>query len=202
MKPNTENDIRSTGKLVSYLAADKKKAAFILCIIMLMIFMWIKVLLKKGPVSAQAVQNSAAATDQQQGKNPSAKVTFVDLPVVPGRNDVIEKDFFNSKGWQNFINRDGGSNEVREVNVGSGQTKSQEIKKVAEKLKLEAVWMGNNPQAYINNKLLKAADKLLISEGSKTYEFEVILISENKVVVSCEGVEVMLTLPQEMRNSK
>jgi hypothetical protein len=202
MKPDTENDVRGAGRIISYLTADRKKAVFVLCLGLVIIFMWMKVLLKKGPVSSQAAQTAASATDQQQVKNPSSKITFVDLPVVPGHHDVIERDFFNSHDWEDFINRKNSPNDVSEINVVSGQANPQEIKKVAEKLKLEAVWMGNKPQAYINNKLLKAADKLLISDGGKSYEFEVVLIGENEVVVSCNGADVMLTLPRETRNSK
>ncbi len=202
MKPDTENEVRGAGRIISYLAADRKKAVFAVCLGLVIIFMWMRVLLKKGPVSSQAAQPVASATDQKQGKKPSSKVTFVDLPVVPGRHDVIERDFFNSQNWEDFINRKNSPNDVSEVNVISGQANPQEIKKVAEKLKLEAVWMGNKPQAYINNKLLKTADKVLISDGGKTYEFEVVLIGENEVVVSCEGADVILTIPRETRNSK
>ncbi len=85
----------------------------------------------------------------------------------------------------------------------TGYASPQEIKKAAEKLKLEAIWMGSsNARAYINNTPLKVADKLPISEGGKTYEFEVISIAEKEVVIRCEGAEVSLKLSQVTGNSK
>ncbi len=201
MKRNAENNISDIGRLIGQLTADKKKTVFALCLIALMLFMWVKVFIRKGPASAQAAPGTAVTSERQEGSKAPMKVTFIELPEVQGRNDCVNRDFFDSHNWDEFLNNNSGLNEVREVNVISGRN-PQEIKKVADKLKLNAIWMGSNAQAYINNKPVKVGETLLISEGSKTYEFEVVSIVENEVVVRCEGAEVSLKLSQIMGNSK
>jgi len=56
--------------------------------------------------------------------------------------------------------------------------------------------MGENPRAYINDKILSVGDKLPVSDGSRIYECEVILIENNSVVMRCEKAEVILKLKQ------
>jgi hypothetical protein len=200
MKQSAGNSDNSVSKLIYHLTADKKKAVFACCLVVLMLFMWVKVLIKKGPASASASPvNTAVATSPKASTKTPAKVTYIELPTISGRHDAMERDFFDSKSWQEFLSRNGGTNEGREISKASS---SLDIKTVAQKLKLEAIWMGNVTQAYINNTSLKVGDKLPVSEGSKKYEFEVISIGQNDVVVRCEDTEVLLKLSQVTGNKK
>ncbi len=71
------------------------------------------------------------------------------------------------------------------------------IRKVAEKLKLEAiVVLSKNPRAFINNRVISVGDKVLIRDGIDTYECEVIEIEENMVVIKCREAKVTLKLTQ------
>ena len=179
------------------LAAEKKKAVAATCLIVVMSIMWIRVLANKAPETAEA----ALIVEQLNVEDTSAQelnVSFIRLPQVAGRNDVITRDFFASIDWRHF-----GSKQERnlavieEVNVVSKNGNEEVIRKVAEKLKLEAiVVLSNKPRAFINNKVTSMGDKVLIRDGIDTYECEVIEIKENMVVIKCREAEVTLKLTQ------
>jgi hypothetical protein len=201
MKRHTENNTNGLSRLISQLMADRKKTVFALSLIALMLFMWVRVFIKKGPATAAAAPGGTVTSGQQENSKTPMKVTFVELPEVQGRNDCVSRDFFDSQNWDEFLNNSVSLSGVKEVNMVSGSN-LQEIKRVADKLKLESIWMGSEALAYINNKPLKVADKLPIREGGKTYEFEVVSIVQNEVVIRCEGAQVSLKLSQITGNSK
>ena len=183
--------------LIGQLTAEKKKTVAASCLIAVMAIMWVRVLTKQAPEAAEA----ALVTEQlnaEGSSNKELKVSFIELPQVAGRNDVITRDFFASKGWRHFDSEKGRNLAViEEVNIVSKNGNEEVIKKVAEKLKLEAiVVLGNNPRAFINNKVISVGDKVLIRDGVDIYECEVIKIKEkeNMVVIKCREAEVTLKL--------
>ena len=181
------------------LAAEKKKAAAASCLIVVMAIMWVRVLTKQAPEAAEAALTTEQLSEEGSS-NQELKVSFIELPQVAGRNDVITRDFFASDGWRHFDDEQERSLAVIEkVNIVSKNGNEEVIRKVAEKLKLEAiVVLSNNPRAFINNKVVSAGDKVLIRDGVDTYECEVIKIEieENKVVIKCREAEVTLKLTQ------
>ena len=59
-------------------------------------------------------------------------------------------------------------------------------------MKLEAIVSSDDPLAFINDKVLRAGDKLFVGNGIESYECEVVEIKENIVVIRCR--ESMITL--------
>ena len=198
MKKNLTNSVNRANGIVGHVAAEKKKTVLAICLITLMAFMWIKVFVGKKPASANAKPVVSQVTDNQA--NSEEMVTFLDLPVVEGRNDVITKDFFNANGWKDFTDK---SKVVlkQEVNVVSDDQSEKVIKKIAENIKLEAFLMGENPRAYINDKVMSVGDILPINYGNDKYEFEVMKIDDNSVVMRCGKAEVTLKLKQVIEES-
>ena len=194
MRAKLKNSGAAASRLFSRLAAEKKKTVIAVCLIALMVFMWARVLAKKTPQSAEA-----AATAREAGQsNSEFKISFIELPKIKGRHDVLATDFFAANGWRNFTRDAEGKNltGVREVSVVSGDDSEEVIRRVAQKLKLEAIGLGKNPRAFINNKLLSVGDKLLISEGADMYECEVVEIEEHAVLIRCGEAEITLKLTQ------
>jgi len=182
--------------LFGQLAAEKKKAVTASCLIAVMAFMWVRVLSKEAPEAAEG----ALVTEQlnmEGALEQESKISFVELPKVAGRNDVITRDFFASNGWRQF---DGGKGRnlavIEEVNIISKDGNEEVIKKVAKKLKLEAIVLSTNPRAYINNKVMSVGGKVLIVEGVDTYECEIVAIEENTVVMKCREAEITLRITQ------
>jgi hypothetical protein len=70
------------------------------------------------------------------------------------------------------------------------------IRRAAQKLKLEAVLWNENPRAFINDRLLGLGDRVTVKEGTTSFEFEVLRIHENSVLVGCAGTQLTLKLAQ------
>ena len=183
-------------RFFSQLAAEKKKSVAALCLVAVMAFMWVRVLIRRTPQAAAAT--SMTEEMNVEGKsNPELKISFIELPEVAGRNDVITRDFFASDGWQDFVDREVedlvGTAEVNIVSKGGNE---EGIRRVAEQLKLGAIVLSKNPQAFINDKLLSVGDKLHVGEEVDRYECEVVEIKRNTVVVRCREAEITLKLTQ------
>lgn len=194
MGQNMRNNGGGGNRLLVQLAAQKK-AVIAFCLIAVMAFMWLKVLVKKAPQAAQAAPAAKQQSpDVQMGSQ--LKVSFIDLPKVAGRNDVITRDFFDVDGWQEFVGDKEGnrSSGIKDVNVASGDGSEEVVRKVVERLKLEGIVLGKNPQAFINGKLLSRGNKLLIGDGAMTYECEVVGIEENAVFMRCGKSQITLKL--------
>jgi hypothetical protein len=199
------NNGSKDNRFLVQLAAQKKKTVIAVCLITVMAFMWVKVLIKKAPQDAQASPATKQESPDVQMSSQfmvsavePLKVSFIDLPEVAGRNDVITRDFFDVDGWQEFVGDKEGnrSASIKDVNVASGDGSQEVVRRVVEKLKLEAIVLGKNPQTFINGKLLSRGDKLLISDGTMTYECEVVGIEENTVFMRCGNAQITLKLAQ------
>ena len=196
MRQNARNNGNIANRLFNQLAVQKKKTVLALCLITLMAFMWIRVLIRKAPQAANAGL-LAGQMDVETQSEPELKISFIELPQAAGRNDVITRDFFDSDGWQDFVDGQGRkSTGVEEVDIISKEGDQEVIRRVAEKLNLEAIVLSENPQAFINDKLLSVGDKTLIGDGTNRYECEVVEIKENTVVMRCRESKITLKMTQ------
>jgi len=196
MRQNARNSGNIANRLFNQLAVQKKKTVLALCLITLMAFMWIRVLTRKAPQAAKAGL-LAGQMDVETQSEPELKISFIELPQAAGRNDVITRDFFDSDGWQDFVDGQGRKSAgVEEVDIISKQGDQEVIRRVAEKLRLEAIVSSENPLAFINDKVLRVGDKLLVGDGVDKYECEVVEIKVNTVVMRCRESRITLKLTQ------
>lgn len=187
MRLNTIHSDSGVNKLLGQLGANKKKTAMALCLIGVMLFMWIRVLGGDSPESAEATMTTALVTEKPP--NVPTKIIFVELPNVRGRNDVLRRDFFSiNEKWLS---------DKENINVVSSGKDEEYIKKITKRIKLTAIELGSNPQAFINDKLLVVGDRLLVDGGDNTYECVVVEIAKNKVVMKCAEAELTLKLSRE-----
>jgi hypothetical protein len=193
-KPGNNNN--SANRLIGHLAAEKKKVVMAVCLVVLMAFMWVRVFFRKT-TTAEA-NATVTQTNQDGGSKPAMKISYIELPKIAGRNDVITRDFFASNNWRNFNGKGKNIVSIEEVNVVPGDGREEVIRKVVENIKLEAIVVGDNAKAFINNKVHSVGDKLLIKDGVNEYECEVVAIEENAVVIRCSEAEVKLKLRREI----
>ncbi len=194
MRQNTVNNSRSANRFFNRLVAEKKKAVLALCLIALMAFMWIKVLTKTSPQAVDAGLIAELINNMETQSEPELKISFIELPQVEGRNDVITRDFFASNGWKDFVEGRGPKVGVEEIDIVSKDNDQEVIRKVAENLTLEAIVSSEVPLAFINDEVLRVGDKLFVSDGTDRYECEVVEIKENKVVMRCRESKMTLKL--------
>ena len=181
-------------RFFSQLAAEKKKSVTALCLVAVMALMWVRVLLRRTPQAAEAT-SVTEEIDVEYKANTKLRISFIELPEVAGRNDVITRDFFASDGWQDSV--DGQVENLagtEEVNISQPLSSGSHLTGAG--LKLEAIGLGENPQAFINDKLLGVGDKLLVDDGVDRCEFEVVKIKRNTVVLRCRQAEITLKLTQ------
>lgn len=195
MEQNLKNIGNRPNRLFSRLAAEKRKTVMALCLVAVMVFMWVRVLGRKTPQSAEAALTAQETIEDES--NSELKISFIELPNVEGR-DVLAGDFFAVDDWQEFVSgREGGRfGGIEEVNVVSKDGRKEVAGRVAEKLKLKAIELGKKPQAFINDKLLAVGDKLLVKDRVDTYECEIVGIEQNAVFIKCGEAEITLRLTQ------
>ncbi len=188
---NLKKNSDTAKRLLAQLGAEKKKAVAAACLIAIMIFMWVRMFTKQGPGGAQA--STAAHTEALAGESKQQqKISFVELEAIKGRHDVLTRDFFDAEDWSTFSST-GADGETVEVGAGTKDV-DKEIKKMAEKLKLQAIETGDKPQAFINDKLLSIGDRITVQEGTSKCEFEVVEIEETEVFVRSGETEIKLKL--------
>lgn len=184
------------------LAAEKKKTIAAVCLLTVMAFMWIKVFVGEPPQSAEAAEDLKASPEkqalyEQDEESLKSKMSYVELPKVRGRNDVLTRDFFsvNDKGLYQRTEK-----EIKPVSNGNDD--EEMIRRISEKLTLKAIALGQNPQAFINDKLFGIGSILTVTEGNNLYECEVTKIEETEVTIRCgEGIITLkISHPSEVLN--
>jgi hypothetical protein len=184
MKQNLRNSGNISDRILGRLAAEKKKTIIAVCLLAVTVFMWARVFGRRGPQSANAAVAVQKAAESQM--NSKLKISFIELPKVEGRNDVLTRDFFTVGNWQDFTRgREGKSGSIEKVHIISRNGDVETARRAAEKLKLETIVLGENPRAFINDKLLSVGDKLFIGDGVNTCECEVTGIEEKTVFMRC-----------------
>ena len=174
----------------SQLPADKKKAIMVSVLVLVLVALWSNVFFKKGPQAAQAQSQQNMMADETE--EIKFEISYIDLPSVAGRNDVLKRDFFapdqfKAIGW-GASPTDGQNNSINAEDLD--QWERQQILQVAKEVKLEAIFAGDNPQVVIDDKLLAVGDEFETVKGGNSYEFEVVQINDNEVVLRCNDVTV------------
>lgn len=187
MNSNGNKTISPVTALVNQFGAQKKKGFIATGLVLMMAFMWIRVLTGDDPKSANAALKAQPKSETQTAKQ-QLKVTFVELPSIAGRHDVLNRDFFRMDG--------GVFGSAKQASIVSSQGGQEGVRQVADRLRLEAISMGREPEAFINDRILKVGDKLNVKDGSKSYVCEIGAIKENVVIVRYEESEIELKLKQ------
>jgi len=181
---------------IGVLLADNKRTVLACSLVAVMAIMWIRILIGHKPGSAGASpQKQAARTKQDE---PTIKTRMVEVPVIPGRNDSIRKDCFKMQDRALFrqsatVPDTGTGTEVPTVSPNHDK---EVIQQVAQTLKLEAVLRNGNLQAFLNDRLLGVGDTFTVERGSRVFEFEVLRIYDDAVLVECNDMQLTLQLAQ------
>ncbi len=83
-----------------------------------------------------------------------------------------------------------------EVPVVSPTHDPEVIQQVAQTLKLEALLRNGNPLAFLNDRFVHTGDTFSVERDTGIFEFEVLRIDEDAVLVECNGIQLTLQLAQ------
>lgn len=201
MKRSAANTWGSVSGMTSHLIRGGRKTGIAIALVAVMAVMWIRVLTGQKPHAAEARPNPAPQTDGQPKQEP--RVRLVDLPVEAGRNDRIHRDFFTTQDWSFFSSASNpqSTGSVTEVQAVAPNRTNDVIDKLAKTLRLEAVLWSADPQAFVDDRLVRLGDTIALSDGSNAYAFEVVQIKEDAVLVTCRDRQWTLKLssPTDVR---
>ncbi|MCK4887659.1 MAG: hypothetical protein KAS96_09745 [Planctomycetes bacterium] len=188
----------NTANIINHLVAEKKKVAMVLGLVVLMTIMWVRVLSKDGPDSANASANGPAVNTKKPQK-PDNEICFVELPIVAGRNDVLTKNVFEVKNWQSFMTGSNfGLNEINKNESTLDEIENNKVEMVSKNLRLDAIELGSDPKAFINGRLLSAGDEFVLRIGENVFQCRIKEVAENLVVVDFKGTDISLRLTQKV----
>jgi hypothetical protein len=195
MKRQFENTKSELNWLLSQLTAEKKKTVVALSLIAVMALMWVRVLGRRTAEGAEAAMQQKNIDVPASVMGSDTGRSFIELPVVEGRNDMLTRDFFASNGWRDFARGGEGRNSgAKEVNVVSKNGNEEVVKRIVARIRLQAILSAGNSQVFINDRLLSVGDKLPIREGNDVFDCEVIEIKENEVSIRFEEARITLRL--------
>ena len=199
-KKVTNNSVAATGVFGKF-AADKKKTVAAVCLIVLMVFMWIRVLTRKpktaGANNSVPVVNNTSMNNTSSSASPVVNVSFVELPRIKGRHDVLSRDFFSSNNWRSFNGDRGTGSGQFKVKVSAGD---EIARRIATKLMVETIWIGSERQVVINDNLLSIGDKIKVKQGEEVYECEVVEIEDDRVLITFGESKIELSLIRTNEN--
>jgi hypothetical protein len=183
------------------MSAQRKKVIVALVLMGVMVIMWARILTKKNASQTGEYAITAQATAAESA-GPKTKLTYVDLPCVKGRNNVLTHDFFNGADWDGFHRESRHTGQNGEViRRSANEQLSDRIETIGKELRLEAIISGKNPQAYVGGALVSQGGKLTANYEGEQYEFKVVVIGENEVVLECKGVQLKLTITRPVESA-
>lgn len=183
-----------TNQTLRRLGAEKKKIAIAALLIGVMGVMWTRILVKKqdSPVGGASLALQTAAADEI---SPKVKITYVELPQVKGRNDVLSRDIFAGSRWEGLGAAANGTRQIATKVKSSNELLNDSVNEMSGKeLRLEAIFSGKNPQALVSGVLVSPGGRLAVKHEGEKYEFKAVAINENEVVLECKGVQVKLSM--------
>lgn len=179
------------------------KVMAMVVLLAVMAILWGRVLLKgKGGPAAANAQDQASI--QEIVPDLPLQIEAVELPVLPGRNDIISNDLFSAENWTAFgLNQNSNTpNGGVKVDVTGNTVELRHragLERIAGRLKLEAVICDaqNRPfQAFVDDKILSVGLTLTVKEGPDQFVLMLEKISEKEVVFSWNEMSVVLKMAE------
>jgi len=192
--------------LLGRLPAKKTKVIFAIVLTTVMTFMWVKVLLAEKAKKAEDISLSRLAAQNQSQElveKPRINVSYVEIPVVPGRNDVLTKDIFTSQNWTAFKwsnDKNSENVEILPQDDDGRLVHEKNVRQIAESVTVDAISTDHygRVQAFIRDDVVSFGSKLKIEHNGCVYEFIVTEIKQDKVVLGWKNCTVTLQMSQPM----
>lgn len=192
-KAEDNPNVQKTG--AGKMTAEKKKAVIALALILIMASLWIKNVMKKNSVrDAQALlmtqQNTAAPEEPE--------FSYIQLPQIENRHDVITRNIFVPNKWKGF-RREGdlGNDYWTAQALGNGDGDGlNSIERVVKEMSLGAIVLGEKPRAFIEGKMVSAGQEFTFKYSHQSYEFKVLEVYDDKVELECDGTIVVKKIKQ------
>ena len=188
MKQNKTHN--SDAALLHGLPVSKSKLIIAAVLVTIMAFMWLRLLVFNKSPDTAAGGTSPGPVDTQARNNttkPAPELTYIELPFVPGRHDVLASNIFRLGTWQAFETVD----DTQNTGSGGPDGKSSaltaaDIRKITASITLDAIIAeggGRTPEAFVNGKLVSVGSKVAVEYNKRSVELTVTEIYRNKVML-------------------
>lgn len=184
MKQNKTHK-NSDAALLHSLPVPKGKLIIAAVLVTIMGSMWLRLLLfnKSPDTAAGAAVASINTQDKVNTTKSSPELTYIELPFVSGRHDVLANDIFRPRNWQAFKT----PGDVSSVpNMDKDALTAEDIRKITGLVTLDAIIAeggGQAWEAFINGKLVSVGSKVAVEYNKRSVELTVTEIYRNKVVL-------------------
>ena len=171
------------------LPVSKSRIIVAAVLITVMAFMWLRLLFNKSPDTAAggAVVETVNTQDKNNTTKPLPELTYIELPFVPGRHDVLTNDIFRPGNWRAFKTvddtQDSGSGGL---DRDKDALTAEDIRKIDSLITLDGIIAeggGRAWEAFINGKLVSVGSKVAVEYDKRSVELTVTEIYRNKVVL-------------------
>jgi hypothetical protein len=199
---------KSFHKALAAIKADPKKSSVLVALILLLGFLWLKVMLKQDPFPARLSAAALAAAPTPAPDNPLARRSDATLaaladwthnPISPLNRNLfaVKLDYYPQDGSKIATTLrapvgDGFWDQVaKSLTARADQKKERRIlienlQLQAAQLKLQSTLMGSQPRAMINGEL--------VGEGNVVASFRILKIEARRIVVEREGIKLEIQM--------
>lgn len=190
-------------ELLRKLPVPKGKIIVAVVLVTIMGAMWVRLMLRNkgtGPSVAGAAVVSEGSATAGDGEIVE-RISYVELPVVEGRNDVLTRDIFTTTNWGVFkpvegvvISKGGG-----DPDIGRRTITADDITKLESLIKLDGIIASDDsavPEAFIDSKLVSIGSKVAVEYNNRLLELVVTEIHKSRVVLRWEKFMLNVKMPQ------
>jgi len=175
-----------------------KKTVMAAGLILLMLFMWVRLLFSGGSDVNDVKGNTIPVTPPVDSSQSVSKLERVELPVIAGRNDVITYDMFSKSRWASSKKNTVivGSQSVTDVGA---KTQEMKIRQIAKSLELGAIIdgvKGASNEAFVDGELVSDGSKLKVRRSGRVYEFTVEAIMRDRVVLKWNEYTIAIKMSE------
>jgi hypothetical protein len=174
-------------------AVHRKKLIVAIVLFSIMAVLWVRVFVGKSKPAAvsaaPAIDKNKVLAVQNEG------VEYIQLPHIPERHDVIANDVFSAKNFSQFKKQDQYVTSTKQLDTRDATGESPAVS-AAEALRLVAIVNDKTPQAFIENRLFEKGDSFRFMFNGQIYQFKILNILEDKVVLDCNGIIITKKIPQ------
>lgn len=194
----TASDRQVPARQVKGLGGVNKKVVMAAGLIVVMVFMWGRLLFSGGSEAKGSQGNAMQVIPPVPGVQSSSTFERVDLPVIAGRNDVITHEMFTNAGWK--ISK-GKKVTVASRSITEMDAKTQEmrIRQIAKSLELGAIIdgvKGEANEAFVDGELVSKGSKLAVRRAGKLYVFAVEDVMRDRVILKWNEFSIAVKMSE------
>jgi hypothetical protein len=200
MIPKHKNPV--TGDLINHLPVKKSKIIIAAVLMSVMAMLWVRVIF--GAKTDKVVNTKpkiVSGKTQNIAEQPQPKVSYVKLPVVPGRNDVLTRDIFSPENWKAFDwdqSKDSDNVEIDSSEDDGRMMHEKNLREIAQNYTVDAISTDQQGQiqAFMIDDVVSVGSTLIVEHKGYSYEFIVLEIKTEEVVLGWKNCTVTLQMSQ------